>query len=356
MSMRQSRFARFSTPRALTLIAVASALAACGKGDDAQRARVELGMKEQLETQVTAFRKAAEELELAAPRPQGRGWDMSQDAQAVTAMKEAWTRGRVAYELVEGALAPLFPQSDIATDARYDDALATLGDAGDPDPFDAEGVTGMHAIERILWADRVPPDVLAFEKALPGYRPAARPSSEAEARAFKSRLAHRLVTDVAALEAQLAPIELDIAFVFRGLMDLTREQLEKVDRAATGREESRYAQTTLRDLRANRAGCLAAYQLFQPWLLARDKRALDARVLAGFERLRVAYDALPGDALPRPPAGWSSLDPRPEHAGTPFGNLFTIVQRETDDANDASLSASLMAVADALSLPKAVLR
>ncbi|HEY0463523.1 MAG TPA: imelysin family protein, partial [Polyangiaceae bacterium] len=283
-------------------------------------------------------------------------WNTSQDAQAVLAMKEAWTRGRVAYELVEGALAPLFPQSDLATDARYDDALATLGDAGDPDLFDAEGVTGMHAIERILWADRVPGDVLAFEKALPGYRPAAQPSNESEARAFKEQLTHKLVLDVVALKAQLAPVELDIAFVFRGLMDLTREQLEKVDRAATGREESRYAQTTLRDLRANREGCLAAYKLFQPWLLARDQPALDSKVLAGFERLRVAYDALPGDALPRPPAGWSSLEPRPEHASTPFGKLFLIVRHETDDADPGSLSGSLMAVADALSLPKAVLR
>jgi len=356
MNMSQSRSAVPLSARIVTLLALTCTLAACGKGDDAQRARVEVGMKQQLQAQVTAFQKAAEELEAAAPSPTARGWDTSQDAQAVTAMKEAWTRGRVAYELVEGALAPLFPQSDIATDARYDDALATLGNAGDEDLFDAEGVTGMHAIERILWADSVPADVLAFEKALPGYRPAARPSTEAEARAFKSQLAHRLVTDVAALKAQLAPVELDIAFVFRGLMDLTREQLEKVDRAATGREESRYAQTTLRDLRANREGCLAAYKLFQPWLLAHDKRALDTQVLAGFERLRVAYDALPGDALPRPPAGWSSLEPRPEHTATPFGRLFVLVQRETDDANKDSLSGSLMAVADALSLPKAVLR
>jgi len=342
--------------RTLLSIAFCGLLGACGKPDDAQRSRVELGMKQQLEARIAAFQSAAEELERAAPVSAERGWSAEQDAPAIASMKAAWTRGRVAYELVEGALAPLFPQSDLATDARYDDALATLGNTGDANLFDAEGVTGMHAIERILWADSVPGDVLAFEKALPGYRPAAHPGSEAEARAFKEQLAHKLVTDVISLKAQLAPVELDIAFVFRGLIDLTREQLEKVDRAATGREESRYAQTTLRDLRANRDGCLAAYRLFQPWLLARGQQTLDARVLAGFERLRVAYDALPGDALPRPPAGWSSLEPRPEHATTPFGHLFLIVQRETNDANAASLSGSLMAVADALGLPKAVLR
>lgn len=342
--------------RSVLLIALPALLAACGKADDTQRSRIELGMKRELEAQVSAFQAAAEELERAAPVPTNRGWNTGQDAAAVLAMKAAWTRGRLAYELVEGALAPIFPQSDLATDARYDDALANLGGEGDPYLFDAEGVTGMHAIERILWADAVPADVLAFEKALPGYRPAAQPSSEAEARAFKEQLTHKLVADVVALKAQLAPIELDIAFVFRGLMDLTREQLEKVDRAATGREESRYAQTTLRDLRANRDGCLAAYRLFQPWLRARDQQALDSQVLAGFERLRIAYDALPGDALPRPPVGWSSLEPRPEHETTAFGKLFLIVRHETDDADPTSLSGSLMAVADALSLPKAVLR
>ena len=338
-------------------LALAFVLPACGKaGDDAQRARAELGMKQQLTTQVGVLQAAAEELERAAPTPTGRGWSTAEDAPAISAMMGAWTRGRVAYELIEGALAPLFPQSDLATDARYDEVLGKLGNDGDPDSFDDRGVIGMHAIERILWAEQIPAEVLAFEQALPGYRPARAPRTEAEARAFKEQLAHQLSVDVAALKAQLDPLELDVAFVFRGLIDLTREQLEKVDRAATGREESRYAQTTLRDLRANREGCLAAYRLFQPWLLAREGQALDTKVLASFERLRIAYDALPGDALPRPPLAWSSIDPRPEQLATPFGKLFSIVRRETDDADPSSLSGTLMAVAEALSLPKAVLR
>jgi iron uptake system component EfeO len=164
------------------------------------------------------------------------------------------------------------------------------------------------------------------------------------------------VSDIASLEQQLAPLELDIAFAFRGLIDLTNEQLEKVDRAATGREESRYAQSTLRDLRANREGCLAAYKLFQPWLLTRSGSELDRQVLDSFERLRASYDALPGSAIPQPPRGWSSLEPKPEHAATPFGKLFQVVQRETDDSQKGSLSSSLMSVADTLGLPKAILR
>lgn len=333
------------------------ALVGCGKGEEeAQRSRVERELKAWLVTNVRAFRSAAEDLQHAAPTPTGRGWDAARDAEAIGAMKEAWGRARDAYELIEGAIAPLFPESDTATDARYDDFLLQLGAQGDRTPFDDQGVIGVHAIERILWADAIPPEAVEFEKSLPGYRPAAFPASEAEARDFKHELAARLVSDIRQLEAQLGPVELDIAFAFRGLMDLTAEQLEKVDRAATGREESRYAQTTLHDLRANREGCLEAYRLFRPWLLARGRVELDQQVMAGFERLKVTYDALPGSALPRPPQGWSSLEPKPEHQSTPFGKLFARVSHETDDQKPESLSGSLMSVADALALPKAVLR
>jgi len=332
-------------------------LMGCGKGDDqAQQARVERNMKAWLGVELHHFHDAAADLQRAAPTPTGRGWNAVEDADAIRHMKEAWGRMRQAYELVEGAVAPLFPDSDTATDARYDDFMIHLGSAGDPEPFDDKGVVGVHAIERVLWADSVPTETVAFESRLPGYRAAAFPATEADARNFKEKLAAKLVTDIEQLEKQLQPLELDIAFAFRGLIDLTNEQSEKVDRAATGREESRYAQTTLRDLRANREGCLAAYKLFQPWLLARGKSELDTQVLAGFARLAQAYDATPGTAIPRPPETWSSLTPKSEHLSTPFGKLFSAVRHETDDKQPGSLSQSLMSVADALGLPKAVLR
>jgi len=337
--------------------ALAFALASCGKGDDqAQQARIERSMKVWLALGLKAFRGAASDLQQSAPTPSGRGWSALDDAEAISQMKEAWGRARQAYELIEGAVAPLFPDSDTATDARYDDFMAALGPAGDPEPFDDRGVVGVHAIERVLWADTVPRETVQFECRLPGYRAAAFPATEAEARDFKHKLAGKLVTDIEELEQQLEPVELDIAFAFRGLIDLTNEQIEKVDRAATGREESRYAQTTLRDLRANREGCLAAYRLFQPWLVARERTDLDAQVLAGFGRLAQAYDSIPGAAIPRPPDSWSSLAPKPEHSSTRFGRLFSVVRRETDDKQPGSLSSNLMRVADALGLPKAVLR
>src|SRR5881628_2638432 len=63
------------------------------------------------------------------------------DAEAITAMREAWKRARTAYEHVEGAVVSLFPGVDVALDARYEEMLAKLGPAGDPDPFDGRGVT-----------------------------------------------------------------------------------------------------------------------------------------------------------------------------------------------------------------------
>jgi iron uptake system component EfeO len=339
------------------LLLACAPLLACGKADDqVQHARVEREMKTWLTTKIREFRTAAEELQKAAPTPQGRGWSVSEDAGAISDMKLAWARAREAYELIEGAVAPLFPESDTATDARYDDYMTVLGAGGDPKPFDDEGVVGMHAIERVLWSDQVPRETVEFENGIPGYRPAAFPATEADAREFKDKLAAKLVKDIGSLEQQLAPVELDIAFAFRGLIDLTSEQLEKVDRASTGREESRYAQSTLRDLRANREGCVAAYNIFRPWLLARGRGDLDAQVMAGFERLKQSYSAIPGDAIPRPPAAWSSIEPRPEHLVTPFGKLFSVVKRETDDKQAGSLASNLMSVADALGLPKAVLR
>lgn len=339
------------------VVLTALATAGCGKSDeDVQRVRVEREMKGWIAQQLAELRSAAEELQRAAPTTAGRGWSVRDDAKSIASMKAAWGRARYAYELVEGAVAPLFPESDVATDARYDDFLMVLGATGDATPFDDSGVVGMHAVERVLWADAVPKETVAFETGIPGYKAAAFPGNQTEASEFREKLASKLVTDIRRLQEQLIPIDLDIAFAFRGLIDLTNEQLEKVDRAATGREESRYAQTTMQDLRANREGCLAAYRIFRPWLLARGRSDLDAQVLAGFDRLKQSYDTVPGAAIPRPPALWSSLEPRPEHLETPFGKLFKVVSHETDDKQPGSLSHSLMSVADALALPKAMLR
>src|SRR5262249_43498153 len=146
---------------------------------------------------------------------------------------------------------------DFAIDARYDDQLAELvSEGGDDDLFDREGVTGMHAIERILYSDGIRQEVIDFESMLPGYQPARFPQTADEAMAFKTQLLQRLIDDVTELQQQwdAAGNNLDIGSAFQGLVSLMNEQAEKVNLAATGEEESRYADMTLFDLRNNLAG------------------------------------------------------------------------------------------------------
>jgi iron uptake system component EfeO len=342
----------------LGLAIVASGCSQIKSGDDErERSTVQRQMKTLIGEEIETWLSASRDLADAAPLPLGRGWDVARDAQAISAMKEDWERARSAYERIEGAIAPMFPESDTATDARYDDFLLKLGALGDANAFDEKGVVGAHAIERVLWADSAPAEVVAFERGLPGYRPAAFPATEDEARTFKYGLANRLVEDIRKLEAEFEPLTLDLAFAFRGLVDLAAEQVEKVDRAATGEEESRYAQATMRDLRANREGCLLAYKVFQPWLLTRTRGPeIDRAVLAAFARLERGYAAVSGNAVPRPPKTWSSVQTTAGDLNTPFGRLYTLVKRESDENVAGSLRASLAEVADVLGLPPAVTR
>jgi iron uptake system component EfeO len=351
-------------PVLAVLALLGPAVAGCRRDDpdrERRRAEIAVAMKKLMADRLAEWRQAAAALQAAAPVAPGRGWDPAADAAAIAAMKQAWSGARDAYERIEGAVAPLFPESDTATDSRYDDFQVVAGGGGDRQPFDGEGVVGMHAIERVLWADRVPAPVLAFERALKGYRPAAFPATHAEAVAFRDGLAARLVADTAKLEADFAPLDLDVAFALQGLIDLAREQLEKVDKAATGQEESRYAQATMRDLRANLTGCREAYALFRPWLVGKkgadngaDKSAAHEtarEVEQAFARLDAAYRTVPGDAIPAPPPGWSAVDPRPADLQSVFGKLFSLVRSEVDPKARASLVSALGKLAERLDLP-----
>src|SRR5262249_50106938 len=153
------RFALLSTA---ALAATAFAACASDKTDAQFRAELVTEMHDSIGADIAALAQAARDLQAAAPTPTGRGWDKTQDAAALTAMRDAWRRTRIAYEHFEGATAPIFPDLDASLDARYDDFLSMLGDKGDPDPFDDHGVIGMHAIERILWADSIPTAVVQF--------------------------------------------------------------------------------------------------------------------------------------------------------------------------------------------------
>jgi iron uptake system component EfeO len=268
----------------------------------------------------------------------------------LTTMKAEWRKARVAYEHVEGAIAVLFPELDVATDERYDGFLTELGP--DDNLFDGQGVTGIHAIERILWSDAPRAEVVAFEKELKGYKAAALPASMTEAGDFKSKLCSKLVADATKMRDDFKPLALDPATAYRGVIGSMEEQLEKVTLAASGEEESRYADETLADMRANVEGGVATHGAFRAWLRAsKDGAAIDDRITAGFLRINTAYAETPGRKLPPVPASWSSVNPSAADLATPFGKLYTLLKQESDAAAAGTVVNDMGKAAEAMGIP-----
>jgi len=301
---------------------------------------------------VQELNNAARDLQAAAPSTAGRGWNDSDQA-AVASMKKAWIRTRMTWEQAEGTLAPLFHTLDQSLDGRYEEFLALHAD---DDLFDGQGVTGMHAIERIVYAPEIPASVTTQEMALTGYEAAAWPATEAEAAEFKTKLCEQLVADSQTLVDEWQPRAIDLPGVFAGLTALMNDQQEKVKLAANHEEESRYSQRTMGDLRANLAGTRAVYGLFVPWLLAKPYGdAMDVKVQEAFDRLEETYAGVPGDAIPAPPPSWSSTMPTPDDQQSPFGQLYSSVVLEVDASHADSAAATMHRVADALGLPPVTL-
>jgi iron uptake system component EfeO len=359
---------RLVGPQPLSVVArftVAAAMLGCGTSPPSDHnTQVASAMQQSMSDDLTALYHATMDLQAAAPTPLGRGWDATADAAAITAMKAAWVRARTAYEHVEGATAPIFPDIDVSIDERYDGFLTDLHGAGDADPFDGQGVTGLHAVERILYAgpaDAVPASVVAFEAALPGYRPAAYPATEAEAAELEAGLCARLVSDSKLLLDRWTPQEIDVSGAFQGLIGLMNEQQEKVNKAATGEEESRYSQHTMADLRANLEGTRKIYALFSGWMKTKaapaipagalSGAAVDASINAGFAQLAAVYATIAGDAIPPPPVTWSAEAPSPSDLQSPFGTLYTAVHQAVDPALPGSIVALMSQGATLLEIP-----
>lgn len=342
---------------ALTLTSIAGCSSDDGNGktsvpqtDAEWRTDVTTKMHAALLQDIDALIGAGKELQAAAP---SNGWDANNDKAAIEKMRAAWVKARVAYEHTEGALAPLFPEIDGAIDARYEDYLDELGGKGDPDPFDGEGVTGMHAIERILWSDSVPAYVTQHEQTelgTKGYAAPAFPKTAEQAASFKAKLVQQLIDDATKMRDQWKPQSIDIGGAFTGLIALMNEQLEKVNKASSSEEESRYSQRTMADIRANLEGTEKIYALFQPWILTKNGPAgengkdVDRAILAGFERLRTAYGNVGGDAIPQPPATWKSEEPETNSQAdkdTPFGKLFFAVHAAADIKSKTSIVSAM---------------
>jgi iron uptake system component EfeO len=300
-------------------------------------------VKEYVTTELDTLASAAVALQEAAPT---EPWTAAETG----AMKDAWKDARISYERVEGAIAVLFPDLDASTDERYDGFIA---EAPDTNLFDGEGVTGVHAIERILWADSHPTWVVDFESALPGYEPARFPETAEEAAAFRDSLCQRLVDDTQIMVDEFAPLALDESTAFRGVIGSMAEQSEKVGLAGSGEDESRYAQFTLSDMRANLQGGQSIFEAFRDKVRGlEDGETLEADIDAAFARVAAAYDAISGDAIPPVPETWNPDAPSEADLATPYGTLWSIIDTEADPTSAGSLVERLGVAADGLGIPQ----
>jgi iron uptake system component EfeO len=305
-------------------------------------------VKRYVDAQVAELAAASEAICAAAPEPDADGWSAAADPEAVAAMRAAWRRARTAYERIEGAIGILFPETDLAIDARYEHVVELRAD---PEPFDGHGFVGLHAIERVLWAESVPEAVLGFERALAHYVAARAPSSEVEARSFREGLCARLVRDVRGMEEALRPLALDPATAWRGVVGSVEEQVEKVLLGATGEDESRYSQSTLADMRANLEGGRAVLAAFAPMIEANaGAAARRADIDARFDELERAYADVEGVALPEVPAGFDPDAPGAALA-TPYGRLFGLLSDASDPLEAGSLAATLRAAGEDMGIP-----
>jgi iron uptake system component EfeO len=216
----------------------------------------------------------------------------------------------------------------------------------------------MHAIERILYADVTPASVVTFEMTLPGYAPAAWPATEAEAAELKTGLCARLVSDAQMLLEGWTPARIEISGAFQGLVGLVNEQQEKVNKAATGEEESRYSQRTMADLRDNLDGTTAIYGVFRAWLKSKPATMdlpsgadIDGAITKGLADLETLYAGVTGDAIPAPPATWSAEQPSAADLQTPFGQLFESIHGAVDPKKPGSLVVEMNDGATLLGIP-----
>src|SRR5690349_14581808 len=113
----------------LLACALAGSTACVTKTDSDFRAEVAASMHAALTKNLTDMVQATREIQAAAPT---RGWNVVSDASAIGRMRDAWRRTRVAWEQIEGAIAPMFDPLDHTMDARYEDFLVSVGPGGDP--------------------------------------------------------------------------------------------------------------------------------------------------------------------------------------------------------------------------------
>ncbi len=332
----------WSTPAGALLLALALCQPACNPDNDLVLADAALGddaakaTKALLVERAEALHDSVVALCAAAPAPAEGGWVHPRDDAAIKAMIAAWHNARKAGAGLEGALALLPPGRAADIQGAYETAL----EAGpDPDPFDDRGFIGLHAMERVIWAERVPAPVLAYEASLDGYAAPAFPADAEQAEHFRDKLCARAAADTGAAEAEIEAMSLDPQAAYAIVDHLADGQLVKLEAAGAHRGSARYAGYALTDLRDGLATAAAVHAVFRPWLAtkASGPQAFE-EVTKAIARLEKQYTAVGTDALPPVPEGWSNSSFSEESLSTPFGRLFAVVHNETDSSLDGSLT------------------
>lgn len=316
-------------------LVVVSMSASCRSAEDKAAGRVH----DLFVSEIDEFVAAAAELEDAAS-------EATWDPQTVVRMRAAWRRTNLAFERIEGPLAPIFPDLTLSIDDRYE---AQLRGRMDPNPFDDNGIRGIRAVERILWADSIPASVMELERTLPGFAVARFPANANERADFKMKLCHHILEDARRLQADWTAQKPDLSFALDAIYWGIKEQRIEITKAATHDEESAYAQASMAVLRANLEGTRAVYSTIRPLVLSRGAADADRDLEAVFDDLS---SGLPdrGDSLPPPPTTWSSEHPSAEDLASPFGKLHTSIDRAFDPTRASSAPSALRRMGRALGL------
>ena len=219
-------------------------------------------------------------------------------------------------------------------DARYDDFLTALAGTATRISSMIEAITGMHA-------DRAHP--LRADASRRASSTSSRPFRVRRGRVSGDRGIRRPSSSTKLVpaphrrrdhaEGEWQPAVIDIGVAFQGLVSLMNEQKEKVNNAATGQEESRYAQMTLFDLpRTTSPAPAPSTASSSPG--SSPRRAPPPRRTArpptpgsypGFQTLHALYDSDPGDASPTPAEGLELGDAFHGGSGDPLGVLWSSV-------------------------------
>ncbi len=280
-----------------------------------------------MRTHVGRLDTALGELAMAAPR--GHAWLQESDKAALLAMRAAWKSAHAEALAVGVPLEYIFPAQAQHLDRSWEREALTLMGMPDPNPFDDQGVVGLHAIERVLWGPESSGEVLAFERKDAAYFPALAPATAADADDFANLLVGKVRAHAAAWLKVSPALGYDQGFVVKSITDEVAGAFRTVITAASpGESESRYSRSTALALGQQISAVGDLWTLLRPTLPKTSKATDIAAVDMAYARL-VALRPAPGaDELPLAPPTWNPFHATPEDLASPYGKLYVAMERE----------------------------